>query len=333
MREGHPYIITLNPYAYYWFELEKQQVEIDDGSHLPELNLVSWNAITSRDALSVLEESILLPYLTKTTWFTSNVAEIHHLTVTNYATVPLQEDSAVILLVEVNYDSGLPETYQLAIAFAKEPLVGKLTVNSPESLIAQIKIDGQEGFLCDALYIESFQQEMIKRLAAGTQLKVEDGSIRFCANDSLQQFIASQPEIKPRLYPAEVINTAITYNNNFFLKMYRKVDKGENPDVELTRYLTEQAHFPYVPAFVGTIDWQLGRDTMTIGKMQAMVENHGDYHSFMLEHLSNFIERILARDREKLMQYPMLGSLTNPVSFSELPEDLQEFLSPQQQSK
>ena len=75
--------------------------------------------ITGRDALSLLEEYILLPYLTKTTWFTGNVAEIHHLTVTNYATIPLQEDNAVMLLVEVNYDSGLPETYQLAIALQK----------------------------------------------------------------------------------------------------------------------------------------------------------------------------------------------------------------------
>jgi len=327
MREGHPYILTLNPYAFYWFELEKQQVEADGSSKLPELNLVSWNAITSRDALGVLEEYILLPYLTKTSWFTSNLAEIHHLTVTNYATIPLQEDSAVLLLIEVNYDSGLPDVYQLAVAFAKEPIVGKLSANCPESLIAKIKIDGQEGFLCDAFYVEPFQQEMIKRLANNAQLKVADGSIRFYANGTVQQFIASQQEIKPRIHPTEVINTAITYNNSFFLKMYRKVDKGENPDVELTKYLTEQAHFPYVPAFVGAIDWQLGRDTMTIGKMQAMVENHGDYHSFMLERLNNFIERILARDREKLLQYPTLGSLTNPVSFSELPEDLQEFLS------
>ncbi len=67
---------------------------------------------------------------------------------------------------------------------------------------------------------------------------------------------------------------------------------------------------------------------MTIGMMQVMIENHGDYHSFMLERISNFIERILARDRQKLLQYPTLGSLTNPVGFDELPEDLQEFISP-----
>ncbi|TKK71590.1 maltose alpha-D-glucosyltransferase [Ilyomonas limi] len=328
IRDNHPYILTLSPYAFYWFEMEKSQVETDGGSQLPELNLVSWDAITSRDALSMLEEYILLPYLTKTTWFTSNVAEIHHLAITNYATIPLQESNAVVLLVEVNYDSGLPETYQLAVAFAKDKMAGKLNTNCPEALIANIKVDGQEGFLCDAFYTEPVQQELIKKLASGSLLKVKDGIIRFYANDSLQQFVASQPEIRPRVHPTEVINTAITYNNSFFLKLYRKVDRTENPDVELTRHLTEEAHFPYVPAFVGAIEWQLGRDTMTLGMMQVMIENHGDYHSFMLERLNNFIERILARDREKLLQYPFIGSLTRPVSFSDLPEDLQEFLSP-----
>src|SRR4051812_32530670 len=176
IKEDQPYFLTLNPYAFYWFEMEKQQVETEDSRHLPELNLVSWNGITSRDALSVLEEYILLPYITKMTWFTGNVSEIHHLTITNYATIPLEEDSAVILLVEVNYDSGLPETYQLAIAFAKDQMAGKLNINCPEALIAKIKVDGQEGFLCDAFFIEAVQQELLKNLDTGAQLKVNDGN-------------------------------------------------------------------------------------------------------------------------------------------------------------
>lgn len=328
VREDNPYIVTLSPYAFYWFEMEKQQAETAQNNYLPSLQLSHWNAITGRDALNVLEENILIPYLVKSTWFNGKMEEIHHVSISNHAVILLEENSAVILLIEVNYNSGLPETYQLSIAFAKDQIAGKLTTHCPESLIAKMTVAGEEGFLCDALYMLSFQQALIRMLAAGAQVQTGDGGLRFYANNSLQQFVTDQQEIKPRVHPNEVFNSAITYNKCYLLKMYRKVDRAENPDVEITKYLTEEAKFLYVPAFAGAIEWQAGTDTMVTAMMQVMIENHGDYHSFMLERLNNFIERILARNREKLLQYPTLGSLTNPVGFDELPEDLQEFLSP-----
>ncbi len=225
VRDDNPYILTLSPYAFYWFEMEKQQAEAANSDQLPELNISSWNAVTSREVFNTLEESILIPYLVKTTWFNGTLDEIHHLAITSYATMPLEEDSAVLLLVEVNYDSGLPETYQLAIAFAKDEIAGKLNTNCPEALIAKITVDGQAGYLCDAYYMAALQQQLIKKLTAGDQLKTVDGALRFYANDSLQEFVKEQLEIKPRLHSNEMHNTAITYNNCFFLKFYRKVDK------------------------------------------------------------------------------------------------------------
>ena len=41
------------------------------------------------------------------------------------------------------------------------------------------------------------------------------------------------------------------FDNKFFLKLFRKLEDGVNPDVEVTRFLTERAQFPNVPAFAG----------------------------------------------------------------------------------
>ena len=43
-------------------------------------------------------------------------------------------------------------------------------------------------------------------------------------------------------------------DNKFFLKLYRKLEDGVNPDVELNRFLTEHTKFPNVPAFVGALE-------------------------------------------------------------------------------
>ena len=49
----------------------------------------------------------------------------------------------------------------------------------------------------------------------------------------------------------EQSNSSMLFDNKFFLKLYRKIEDGMNPDVEITRFLTEHTKFPNVPAFVG----------------------------------------------------------------------------------
>ena len=108
-------------------------------------------------------------------------------------------------------------------------------------------------------------------------------------------------------------NTSITFDNTYFLKIYRKVDYTTNPDVEVTRYLSERMHFEYVPAFYGTIDWALERGTVVLGMMQKLIENHGDGRTYMLERIANFIERIKARDLATLHPDEQMGDLQNPL--------------------
>ena len=46
------------------------------------------------------------------------------------------------------------------------------------------------------------------------------------------------------------------FRQPIFLKLYRKLEDGVNPDVEITRFLTERRHFPHVPAFVGALEYR-----------------------------------------------------------------------------
>ena len=38
----------------------------------------------------------------------------------------------------------------------------------------------------------------------------------------------------------EQSNSSMLFDNKFFLKLYRKLEDGVNPDVEVTRFLTER---------------------------------------------------------------------------------------------
>jgi maltose alpha-D-glucosyltransferase/alpha-amylase len=48
---------------------------------------------------------------------------------------------------------------------------------------------------------------------------------------------------------ADQSNSSMLFENRFFLKLYRKLEDGMNPDVELTRFLTDQRHFPMFRRF------------------------------------------------------------------------------------
>jgi len=78
-----------------------------------------------------------------------------------------------------------------------------------------------------------------------------------------------------------------------------------------------------VPGFLGKIELNSGKDGYALGIMQVLIENHGNGESYMRERIANYLERIMARNREELNPYDRKGTITNPIAFNELSTDLQ----------
>jgi maltose alpha-D-glucosyltransferase/alpha-amylase len=161
-------------------------------------------------------------------------------------------------------------------------------------------------------------------MVANESISLDSSTIEFQSNGHFQDQPNQQPGLKSRIYTEDGF-TSITYDNGFFLKMYRKIDPTTHPDLEITRYLSQQAKFNYVPEYAGAIEWKFANDTIALGMLQVLIENHGDGYGFMMTRINNYIERILAQS-EKLQPFELIGSLTEPVGFEELPEPMQLLL-------
>jgi maltose alpha-D-glucosyltransferase/alpha-amylase len=86
------------------------------------------------------------------------------------------------------------------------------------------------------------------------------------------------------------------FENKFFLKLYRKLEDGVNPDVEITRFLTDCAKFPNVPAFGGAIEYRRGKSEPTVVcLLQNAVTSENDAWVMTLDHVGRFYERVLGR--------------------------------------
>lgn len=322
IREDGYYFFSLGPYAFQSFVLEKTHVNQQQTTLLPALSIEKWDELLLEKTRALLENYILPDYFLKSKWFTGKDRLIHTIEIIDFATMPLEEESVYILLVQVYYESGLPEMYHLMLTYIKKDLASVIEKNDPQAIFSQIRINGEDGILCDALYVPDVLQLLLTNLAGNKQLK--GSTVVFYSDASVKKYLEGQKDMKASIYLGDPCNTSIGYNSRFFLKMYRKVDTVLNADVEVTRFLENKTDFTHLPAFLGAIEWRSDKGTITLGMLQEMIENHGNGHMYMMERLNNFIERILARDMP--LPSELQGTLTEPVTFEQLPEDLKDLL-------
>ncbi len=325
VKENSPYFFTLGPHSYQWFVMQKPKEEIRVETRLPSLKLNQWEDLLAGNTNEILVNLVLPDYIEKTGWFVGKGRAIHNVSILHHTALPVNEKDAQILLLEIAFESGLPEYYQLPLVFVSDEEAKKLQDTCPYAVIAQLKIGEAEGLLCDGIYTAHFQHAVFGFMANQKRF-MSGGEVVFHSNEELKQHLESVTAVKARVHTTSEMHTSLTFDNRFFLKFYRKVDKGVHPDVETTRYLSEDIGYPHTTKYVGGIEWRLDNNFFQLGMMELLEENHGDGHHYMLERVTNFIERILARNRSYLSSYARHGSLTHPVSFDELDEELKEFI-------
>ena len=98
--------------------------------------------------------------------------------------------------------------------------------------------------------------------------------------------------LESRVGSAEQSNTSIIYGNQLILKLFRRLQPGENPDVEIGRFLTEVARFPHIPPFLGEIAvTQPDGKKTTAAMLQGLVANQGDGWHWFLGRLAEVFPR------------------------------------------
>jgi maltose alpha-D-glucosyltransferase/alpha-amylase len=105
--------------------------------------------------------------------------------------------------------------------------------------------------------------------------------------------IPAAQRLLSRVGTVEQSNTSILYGDKLILKLFRRIQSGENPDVQIGRFLTEAAHFSPIAPFLGEISiTQPNREKTTVAMLQGLVGNHGDGWQWFLDQLSSFFAAV-----------------------------------------
>jgi maltose alpha-D-glucosyltransferase/alpha-amylase len=318
-----PYLFTLDGYSSQTFMLEKVHPEMTNDQRLQLIELVKWKNVLDRPVLERLEKKILPNYLMRLRWFGGKGRGLENVRIINNAVLPLNENSVIILLLEVSYRDGLPDMYQLPVAFGKGDFGAKLQDNCPQAAIALLKVNGEDGVLFDAIYGLDFQQAIIQHLANHVHVGLPHGELVFAGSRGLKKHLAEHENMRPKVISAEQSNTSITYDNAYYLKIYRKVDQAINPDLELTRFLSKDADFKNIPEYIGHIEWRMpDHEPMVLGMMQEMVTSTSDGWAYILDRLDSYNEKILSHLQSAPAPPVTKSDLTAPAAYDEIPDDI-----------
>ena len=326
IKEDSFYFFPMSPHSFQWFVLEKAHTETEEARSFSTLEIFELTDILKNNSRQQFETKVLPEFLQRKKWFHGKHRHVFGMAIAAHTHLEWEDCNALLMLIEVSYESGLPEYYQLAVTHLKGQPGRRFTENYPEAVLAYTNPDGEYGIICDAFFTSELHQFLFSRLSSGEAIKKGSNSLHFNAGITLSDYIKNKNNITSNLHTNDVNNTSITYDNTWFLKMYRKVDAGNNPDVEISNELSMNKGFLHIPKFTGTIEWRMEKGSVVLGMMQSMIENHGDGRSYMLERLHNYIERIEARDKSQLQPELLLGSLAAPQALETLPEELQTLL-------
>ena len=281
----------------------------EDGFQNPFAFKTEWkNAFEDEDFIKVFASDILENYIVNKRWYGGKASTLKYIEVVDFFKMTSKKNTYYGVLLEVNFKEAFFQNYFMPIAFMAQD---ELDTNT---IIAPVKMNGQAGFLVDALHQEDFRKLLFDKIVASGDKN--DVKVKFHKGEKLEE-----KEYKnSKFMGVEQSNTSIIYNTTLVLKIFRRIYTSTNPDYEISRFLTEQMDFPSSPAYMGSINVALSEGNITLGMMQELVPNQGDAWQFMLEEADRIFENLKTK-KIKINKLPDI-ELFKRLKINEVPHEI-----------
>jgi maltose alpha-D-glucosyltransferase/alpha-amylase len=319
-----PYVITLGPHAHYWFVLKAPSSarRVSHKRIVPEIAVPArLPTLLANGQRARLEREILPAFIQSCRWFGAKARTIRDMRVVEEVPLSDDEDAARFWFVEVTYTDGSPETYALPVQIATGEAARSILRAASHAVIARFR-GSNETILHDAVWDAGFREKLFRLMSNGQRLSGKTGELVGLASRSLEQAKGMVP--MSQVLNVEQSNSSMLFEKSFFLKLYRKLEDGMNPDVEVTRFLTERRNFPHVPAFGGAIEFRrLKCEPTVVCLLQSAAPNEGDAWAFALDSVGRYYERVLARKGDLQSAGVAAGPLLDQLIGGVYPEKAQ----------
>jgi len=322
-----PYFLTLGPHAFYWFSLQPRATPMvsSDGAQatasIPEIRVAgSWESALTGASKERLE-SVLLGYVRNRRWFAGKARRLKSAFISDVIAVPGAVGGAYLTAVVISYAEGDPDTYQLPLAYANQAEAPHILERWPHSAIAWIRVQGEEGrgLLYDALGPPALAEAVLGAIARRRRVAVGKGTLIGSTTRAFARLRGPETvRLEAALSVAEQSNNSVVFGERLILKVFRRLEEGVNPELEVGRFLTEKTNFAQIAPLGGSLEYRReSGEPVSLAVLQGYVPNQGDAWQYTLNTLAHFFQ-----GPELLVSEPptMARSLVHAAAAAELPE-------------
>jgi maltose alpha-D-glucosyltransferase/alpha-amylase len=266
------------------------------------------NSVATNELLAGFGKSLppILPdFLVQRRWFGSKARVIQSVEVSDVVPLVSNDPLVYLFLIHIEYATGLGEMYALPLRLAMDE---KQSLDGESAPSLRINWESSSGkmVLQDALSNQPFLTFLLEALARGDHFSGVRGVVRTVPAAALRSiWEPSHGPLAPSLMKAEQSNSSIVYANRLVLKLFRRLEEGLNPDLEIGAFLTEKSEFRNVPMLAGHLEY-VSNDgkRITLGILQGYVPNHGDAWQYTLKTLAPYYEQAQSAAGMRLGKLP-----------------------------
>jgi maltose alpha-D-glucosyltransferase/alpha-amylase len=300
------YNITLGGHGYFWLILRPSEVAdlSTFENSVPKISVEKrWENVLIPNHKRLLEKEILPQFLKNMRWFERKMGTIQQVKILESISL----NKAQLCFLEIRYlETEDIDVYLLPIAFAPKTEPAPILINVPNSIIANIKVGDQEGFLYDGIYSPEFRKALLELILKRKKIKFDNQELISIPGEKLKkESFKLDEKMSSEMIKGEQTHSSFLFGNQFFLKLYRKLEEGINPDIEIQKFITEKTSFKQVPTFEGKIEWlRPHKEPTAIAILESVVANEGTGWNFIMDALTGYFEHLLASKDIDIQQIP-----------------------------
>ncbi len=302
-----PYLLTLQGHSFFWFELllgaqEAANLQSSPPEFVTLVMPQGWTDLFRPHNLVQLEGEVIPSFLTRQRWFAAKDRRIRKVSVAARGEIarPVEGGAAtetvLATVVEVMLGEDDRQRYFVPLAQAWSPAETELRQGLVPVTLAELRQFRREGALVDAMAQDGFVVAIMEAIAGEARLPLEGGEIRCVQAPSYQQ--AAAPErLTVRRAGVEQSNSSVFFDEYGMLKIYRRLQAGPHPEIEMSRFLVERAGFANTPPPLATLELVVGGgdepQRMALGVLFGFVRNQGDGWTQALNYLTRYLDDAL----------------------------------------
>jgi predicted trehalose synthase len=232
--------------------------------------------------LAFLEGPQLQEWMIAQRWFGSKSRDVSHVDVVEAVELRSDAPRLVLALVEAVFSAGTHETYQVPLGLRP----------SGEGWSERVILSHEGWTVYDGLADPAFGRELLHRMRSASEVTVPDGILEFRWAAGAEAGLGGTVDVRP--VGVEQSNSSIVFGEELILKAFRRVEPGENPELELLRFLSARG-FPNIAPLAGWYEFEGRLVDATLGILQAFLAGARDGWELALDELVSDPEGLLER--------------------------------------